>query len=200
VPRESDPEDSDDGQEGEGPFALPNEKRPRVRRSGNRPVLLIGGVVALGCCLLVGLGVALWLVLGSGGLTPGGLANLQGGGNPLAPGPRSLDDPLMTPERFDNVHAELTLAELEALMGPGRQVSFQELPLADKPTPGKEQRAEIERLSRKYRIRSWYLWTGKDRWAFAGFRTGQSSIVAWYFRLPDGREGGSLEDSENTLP
>jgi hypothetical protein len=160
--------------------------------------------VVLGCCLLVGLGVALWLVLGSDGLTRGGLANLQGGGNPLAPGPRSLDDPLMTPEQFDGVHAELTLAELEAMMGPGRQVSFQELPLADKPTPGevprKEQRAEIERLSRKYRIRSWYLWTGKNRWAFAGFRTQQSSIVAWYFRLPDGREGGSLEDSENTLP
>jgi hypothetical protein len=156
--------------------------------------------VVLGCCLLVGLGVALWLVLGSAGLTPGGLAKLQDGGNPLAPGPHSLDDPLMTPERFDSVHAELTLSELEALMGPGRQVSIQELPLADKPTPGKEKRAEIERLSRKYRIRSWYLWTGKDRWAFAGFRTQQSSIVAWYFRLPDGREGGSLEDSENTLP
>jgi hypothetical protein len=200
VPRESDREDSGDEQESEGPFALPKEKRPRVRRSGNRPVLLIGGIVVLGCCLLVGLVVALWLVLGSDGLTPGGLANLQGGGNPMAPGPRSLDDPLMTPEQFDSVHAELRLSELEALMGPGRQVSVQELPLADKPTPGKEQRAEIERLSRKYRIRSWYLWTGKDRWAFAGFRTQQSSIVAWYFRLPDGRHGGSLEDSENTLP
>jgi hypothetical protein len=106
----------------------------------------------------------------------------------------------MTPDRFNSVRAELTLSELEALMGPGRRVGIQELPLADRETPGKERRAELQRLAQKYRIRSWYLWTGTNRWAFAGFRSDQSSIVAWYYRLPTGEESHSFEDNENTLP
>jgi hypothetical protein len=114
--------------------------------------------------------------------------------------PSSLDDPRVTRETFEDVNAELTLAELEARLGPGRKVSFEELPLADRPTPGKQERAELDRLARKYRIRSWYLWTGTNRWVFAGFRTNQSSIVGWYFKNLDGAEGQMLHDSENTLP
>ncbi len=79
-------------------------------------------------------------------------------------------------------------------------MTFDELPLADKPTLGKQDRAEIDRLGKRYRIRSWYLWTGTDRWVFAGFRTGRSSIVARYLKRPDGRENTMLHDSENTLP
>ena len=111
--------------------------------------------------------------------------------------PSSIDDPRVT---FENVNAELTLAELEARLGPARKVSFDELPLADRETPGKHQRAEIERLSKRYRIQTWYLWTGKDRWVYAGFRTRQSSIVGRYVKGPDGRESTMLHDSENTLP
>jgi len=79
-------------------------------------------------------------------------------------------------------------------------VSFEELPLADRPTQGKQDRAELERLSQKYRIRSWYLWTGTDRWVFAGFRTNRSSIVGRYVKKPNGEWGQMLHDSENTLP
>ena len=111
--------------------------------------------------------------------------------------PSSLDDPRAA---LYDIEAEMTLAELEARLGPARKVSFEELPLADRPTPGKQDRAELEQLSRKYRIRTWYLWTGTNRWVFAGFRTGRSSIVARYEKKPNGDEGMMLHDSENTLP
>ena len=111
--------------------------------------------------------------------------------------PRSLDDPRV---KLEGVSAEMTLAELEAHLGPGRKVSFDELPLADPPTPGKQDRAQIDRLSKRYRIQTWYLWTGKDRWVYAGFRIRRSSIVGRYVKGPDGRESTMLHDSENTLP
>jgi hypothetical protein len=114
--------------------------------------------------------------------------------------PSSLDDPRVTRETFDDVNAERTLTDLETLLGPARKVSRDELPLADQPTSGKADRATIEELERKYQIRSWYLWTGKDRWVFAGFRTGRSSVVAWYFKYPNGEETKALLDSEETLP
>jgi hypothetical protein len=163
----------------------PRPGRGPAARGSSRSVVLLVGLV-LGGLLLVGLGAgALWVAF------KGARAMTQ---------PSSLDDPRVTQETFEGVNAELTLAELEARLGPGRKVSFEELPLADRPAPGKQERAELERLAGKYRIRSWYLWTGRNRWAFAGFRTSQSSIVGWYFKKPDGGESSSLHDSENTLP
>lgn len=140
--------------------------------------------------MLVGVGVGVWLHSRPDKVSP----------EDEILGPRSLDDPQVTWETFGSVHAEQTLRSLRIQLGPAREVSFDQLPLADRPTPGKEVRATIQRLAAKYRIRTWYLWTGKDRWAFAGFRTDQSSIVAWYCKKPDGSVEASLEDSENTLP
>jgi hypothetical protein len=152
--------------------------------SGNTRVLVVVGVV-LGVLLVV---VVLVVCLQSGG------------GGPGTRGPKSLDDPRVRRESFANAQAELTLSDLEALLGPGRKVSFEELPLKERASEGEEDRAKLRELARKYRIRSWYLWKGKDRWAYAGFRTNQSSIVAWRYRTPEGHYEGSLHDSENTLP
>jgi hypothetical protein len=145
-------------------------------------VILIAGL-ALGGMLLVCVGGgALWVVFRA---------------TKAITQPSSLDDPRA--DLYD-IQAEMTLGELEARLGPGRKVSFEELPLADAPTPGKQDRAQLQRLAQKYRIRTWYLWTGKNCWVFAGFRTSRSSIVARYDKKPNGDEGTMLHDSENTLP
>jgi hypothetical protein len=124
----------------------------------------------------------------------------SGGAGSGTRGPKSLDDPRVTPGSFASAQAELTLSDLEALLGLGRKVSFEELPLKDRARESEQDRATLRELARKYRIRSWYLWKGKDRWAYAGFRTNQSSIVGWRYRTPEGHYEGSLHDSENTLP
>lgn len=166
-------------------------RRPASRRRPDSNIALWIGVVALVAVVLIaGLIVGLWL-------------HSRSDRAPVEDevlGPRSLDDPQVTPETFQSVHAETTLRSLRIQLGPGREVSFDQLPLADRPAPGKEVRTNLRRLAEKYRIRSWYLWTGKGRWVFAGFRTERSSIVAWYYKKPDGTDEASLEDNENTLP
>ena len=164
----------------------PRRRRPASRGlSGNARVLVVVGVV-LGVLLV--LGVVLVVVL------------KPGGGGSRVNGPRSLDDPRVTLDSFANAHAELTLSSLESLLGPARKVSFEELPLKEGASNSEENRATIRKLGQKYRIRTWYLWKGKDRWAYAGFRIDKSSIVGWRFRKPDGDYEAALEDSENTLP
>jgi hypothetical protein len=162
--------------------------------------LIVGGVLAV-VLLVAGLVAVFWWVSSGTSTAREGAATERTGRPGGAPAlrPRSLDDPRVTQNSFNFAHAELTLAELEDLFGPGRKVSFEGLPLADRPTPGKENRAKLRQLAQKYRIRSWYLWTGKDCWVFAGFRTEQSSIVGWSYRR-NGQDEGALEDSENTLP
>jgi transcription elongation factor Elf1/uncharacterized membrane protein len=175
--------------------ARKRRSRSRRRERSDHTALIVGVVV--GAVLLVG------------GLAAGAVWFFKSGRLPTEDlpssgwtglGPRSVDDPIVTKETFEGLRAESSLPTLEVLLGPARKVSIDDLPLADQPTPGKEDRAKIRKLAQKYRIRSWYLWSGKNRWAFAGFRTGQSSIVAWHFRGPDGSEAGGLEDNENTLP
>jgi hypothetical protein len=159
------------------------------------------GIYLAGVLLVVGLGAVVASILTSGRPDPGDEPSprpVRGAG--ALPGPRSVDDPRVTRETFEGLHADLPLDMLEELLGPGRKVSFEELPLADRPTRGREDRAKLRELAQKYRVRSWYLWSGKGRWAFAGFRTQESSIVAWHFRGPGGEEAGALDDSENTLP
>jgi hypothetical protein len=148
-------------------------------------IILVVGLVLCASVLVCGGAGALWLVfMATRAVTQ----------------PRGLDDPRVTQDTFEDVEAEMTLGELEARLGPGRKVSFEELPLADGQAPGKQDRAQLEELSRKYRIKSWYLWTGNNRWVFAGFRVNRSSIVGKYWRNSAGEWGISLDDREDTLP
>jgi predicted Zn finger-like uncharacterized protein len=185
--------DSDRPGRGAGSGPRPRKRRKRGGIGPKGAALLIGGAAAAVLALaLVVVGVVL---ISSGRAGPGGGLPGSGGLPGIAGGPPGVN-PLVSRENARKVAQDMTVAQADAILGPGRACTLQEIADAVERDYGGLYVAAATPTGRGDES-SWRLWQSGSMKVMAGFYKSKAGVErVCSVRFTDLAPGGAIEYEE----